>query len=214
MGELLTPPALVADEIPLMCGSPLVFGVRALSGLPGAERANHPAAESLRQLIATGPPPPAAGWRTVVLTTEGALFVAEAEPGEGSSFWSVEIGSADTGWQPVRWGQCDIQPAFEGAEAAHWELVPGQELTPETRVVDVEVHEQACASGASPDGRISGPAVVPLEDAIIVILGTRPPPGPQTCLPGPAATIRIELPEPLGDRQLLDGSTFPAEARN
>ena len=211
---LHSPPVLALDDVPLMCGSPLDFGVDALDGPPGAEMADHPAARSLRRLMADSPLPERSGWRLVVFNEDGALFLLPDTSEEGVSFWHAEIGPATADWQPVRWGQCTLQPAFEGIAAARWELAPGERVGPDTEAVDVSVFERACASGASPEGRIVGPAVIPLEESIIVILGTRPPPGPQTCLTGPPAIVRVELPEPLGDRQLLDGSTFPAEPRN
>jgi len=211
--EMHSPPALSLDEVPLMCGSPLVFGIDALDVLPGAEMADHPAAVNLRQLMAEGSLPNRSGWRLVVFNDDGVLFLLPGTRDEGVSYWNAEFGPAGANWQPVRFGQCQIQPAFEGVEAARWELSPGQEIGPNTQSFEVRVFEQACASGASPEGRIVGPAVVSLEDSLIVILGTRPPPGPQTCDPGPAAIVRVELPEPLGDRQLLDGATFPPEPR-
>lgn len=212
--ELPSPPSLALDEVPLKCGSPLVFGVDALAAIPGAERADHPAARNLRQFLDDGSLPDQSGWRLVVFNEDGALFLLPRTRGAGVSFWYAEFGPAETGWEAVRWGQCDIQPAFEGVEAARWELAPGEQIGPGTQSFEVRVFEQACASGASPDGRIISPAVIPLEDSLIVIVATRPPPGPQTCQPGPPATVQVQLPEPLGDRQLLDGSTFPGEPRS
>lgn len=212
--ELPTPPVLSLDEVPLMCGSPLAFSVEALAAAPGAERADHPAAKNLRQMLADGSLPDRSGWRLVVFNEGGALFLLPGTRTEGVSFWNAELGPAEADWQPVRWGQCDIQPAFEGIEAARWELAPGEEIGPDTLSFEALVLEQACASGAIPEGRIVGPAVIPMEDSVVVVLGTRPPPGPQTCEPGPPATVRVHLPEPLGERQLLDGSSFPAEPRS
>jgi hypothetical protein len=212
--ELETPPPLSMDDIPLMCGSPLSFSAAALGAIRGAESANHPAARSLRQLLADGSVPNRPGWQLVVLGDRGALFLLPGEPREGVDFWRAELGPEGENWAPVRWGACEIQPAFDGIEPARWELAPGEDVGPDTRTLEVLVFEQACASGASPEGRIVGPAVFRLEDSMTVILGTIAPPGPQTCVPGPPATVEVRLPEPLGNRALLDGSTFPAERRD
>lgn len=212
--DLHSPPALSLNEVPLTCGSPLAFGVDALAAAPGAERAAHPAAQSLRQLIAQGSVPDRSGWRLVVFDADGVLFLLPGVPEEDVMFWNAELGPALANWNPVRWGQCDIQPAFEGMEPARWELAPQEQVGPDTTTFDVRVLEQACASGMSPEGRIVGPAVIELEASLIVILGTRPPPGQHTCEPGPAVTVRVQLPGPLGNRQLLDGATFPAEPRS
>jgi hypothetical protein len=210
---LVSPPQLSLEDVPLMCGSPLLFGVEALDAPRGAELADDPMARRLREMLADGSVPNRSGWQLVVLEPDAALFLLPAAPRDGSDFWNAELERADGSWEPVRWGQCDIQPAFEGSEAATWLLAPGEEPNAETRRFDVIVTERACASGASPEGRIVGPAVVALEDAVIVILGTRPPPGPQTCEPGPSVTVGVELPERLGNRQLYDGSTIPPEPR-
>ena len=210
-----SPPEVALDDVPLTCGTPLVFGVEALDSPPGAEQADHPLATRLREMLVDGSLPNRAGWQLVVLEDDAALFLLPAAPTDGTAFWNAEFDLVDGSWEPHRFGQCDIHPAFEGAEAATWHLVPGEEPGPESTTFDVIVTELTCASGASLEGRIVGPAVVPIEDAVIVILGTRPPPGPQTCGgPSPSARIRLQLPEPLGDRRLLDGSTFPAEPRN
>lgn len=212
--SLVAPPELTLEDVPLKCGTPLVFGVEALNGPRGAEQADHPLAARLREMLADGSLPNRSGWVLVVLERDAALFLVPAAPGNDPDFWNAEFDLVDGSWEPHRFGQCDIQPAFEGSEAATWELVPGEEPDSDSMSFDVMVTEQACASGASPEGRIIGPGIVLTEDAVIVILGTRQPPGPQTCEPGPSARIRVELPEPLGDRQLFDGSTFPPEPRN
>lgn len=211
--ELQPPPILTLDEVPLTCGSPLTFGVEALDTAPGAERADHPAARNLRQMMADGALPALSGWRLVVFNEQGALFLVPGTPSSGVDFWSAEFGPAASGWKAEGFGQCEIQPAFAGSEAARWEPAPGVVIGPDTLGFEALVFERACASGASPEGRIVGPAVVVLDDAVIVMFGTKPPPGPQTCLAGPPAVVRVQLPEPLGDRQLLDGSTFPPEPR-
>lgn len=211
---LVSPPELTLDEVPLKCASPLVFGVEALDALRGAERADHPLARRLQEMFADGSLPDRSGWQLVVFDDQEALFLVPAAPNDGSDFWHAEFENVAGSWEPARFGQCDIQPAFEGSQAATWELAPGEIPGSDTQTFDVIVTEQTCASGASPEGRIIGPAVVQLEDAVIVILGTRPRPGPQTCGPAPSALVRVELPEPLGERRLFDGFTFPPEPRN
>lgn len=207
------PPILTEDEIPLTCGSPLTFSAQALVGVPGAERADHPAAEALRTLIADSPLPKRSGWRLVLLSEQHALFLLPATQAEGSAFWSAEFEQGEIGWRYVRSGQCDVRPGFEGIESARWELVPGERPRPDSRSLNLLVFEQACASGQSPEGRIVPAAVIYLEDSVTVIFGTRPPPGPQTCLQGPPAEATVDLHEPIGERQLFDGSVFPPEPR-
>lgn len=211
-----TPPALTEDDQPLTCGGPLTFSAAALLADPGAEMADHPAAEGLRTLLAWDEVLPTRdGWQLVVLSEESALFVLPATPEEGpQTWWSAELKHADSGWEYVRSGQCHVKPWFEGLETARWELDPAEPLGPESRTMAVLVLEQTCPTGESPKGPIEQAAVTYLEDSVIVILGNRTPPGPHIgCGPLAPADFSVELNEPLGDRQLLDGYVFPPEPR-
>ena len=114
---LFPPPDLMENDLPLTCGSPLTFSAEALLGIPGAEAADHPAAEALRVLIANSPPlPTRPGWRIVVLSDTSALFVLPATTDEGSAFWSAEFQRIDSSWEYVRSGQCNVHPSFEGVD--------------------------------------------------------------------------------------------------
>lgn len=210
-GLLPTPPVVDEEDLALTCGSPLRFGADALQGPVGVESADHPLAASLRGLIADSPLPKRDGWQLAVLTPDQALFLLPANEAEGSGYWNAEFQLADSSWRYVRSGQCDMTPTFAGAEPARWELSPGSTPTPETRRLQLRVFEQACSSGRSPEGRVGPAAVVYRDDALIVIIATRPLPGAQTCEPGPPVDIEFDLAEPLGDRALLNGATLPAE---
>lgn len=219
---LATPPGLSEGEQPYTCGSDLTFSLEALSGEPGAETADRPAAEALRTLLAGLEPPEGGGpwfadrqgWRVVVLAEESAQFLLPATPDEGEQlWWSAEFHRAGSDWDYVRHGQCDVRPWFEGLGLAYWELAPGEQPGPESLTLRVLVTEYGCASGKSPEGRIATAAMSYLENSVTVILGVTPLTGPQTCNPGPPAEYIVELDEPLGDRQLLDGWVYPPEPR-
>ncbi len=113
----------------------------------------------------------------------------------------------------VRSGQCDIQPMFEDVGRAHWELAPGEMVSTSSQTFKVLVTELECASGTSPEGRIAPAAMLRYEDSEVVVFGVEPLPGPQTCEPGPPAEVILDLGEPLGERQLLDGAELPPEFR-
>jgi hypothetical protein len=209
------PPALAEGDQPLTCGSPLTFGAEALLGDPGAEKADHPAADALRTLLGWDEVLPTRdGWQLVVLSGESALFLLPALPDEGSAFWSAEFLHADSGWQYVRSGQCDVRPWFEGLGPAYWELVPGEEPSAESQTLNVLVFELSCASGEGPEGRIVVADVTYLADSVVVTLGTEPLPGPQTCQGSPPGEYSFDLDEPLGERQLYDGWVYPPELRD
>lgn len=213
--SLPPPPPLDPEGIRLSCGSPLDFDAEALRGPTGVETSNHPAAEALRRLQSEDRTLSGRhGWQVAVLTDSSALFLfREPTPDAEPSHWSAEFERRDGQWTWVRYGQCDIQPVFEGLETARWELAPGQQLTPDSRTFEVLVTEQGCSSGQGPEGRIVPAAAIYLETSITVIFAVRPLPGAQTCQGAPPASVTLELDEPLGDRQLLDGSVIPAEPR-
>ena len=94
---------------------------------------------------------------------------------------------------------------FQPAEVADWEPAPGQILTSDTQTIEILVHERACASGASADGRIQEPAVEYQQSAVIVTIKVKPKIGGQDCPDNPLTPFTLELEEPLGDRPLLLG---------
>lgn len=210
---LARPPPMAENDLRFTCGSPLAFGAAALTAPGGAESADHPAAEALRSLLQDGLLPMRHGWQLVVLDDTSALFLLRARPNEGFAYTSAELGVEDSGWTYVRSGQCDIQPLFEDVGPAHWELAPGEALTTTSQVFRVLVTELECASGASPEGRVVPAAMLRYDDSLVVVFGVKPLSGAQTCQPGPPAEVTVDLGEPLGERELMDGAVFPPESR-
>ncbi len=213
LGRLSPPPPMAEDDLRFTCGSPLVFGAAALSAPGGAESADHPAAEALRRLLQDGLLPMRHGWQLVVLDDTSALFLVRARPNEGFAYSSAELTLEDSIWTYVRSGQCDIQPIFEDVGRAQWELAPGETVSTSSQTFKVLVTELECASGTSPEGRVVPAAMLRYEDTLVVVFGVKPLTGAQTCQPGPPAEVTLDLGEPLGERQLMDGAEFPPELR-
>ena len=97
----------------------------------------------------------------------------------------------------------------EDAQPAPWEPVSDADLSAEATSIDVLVNEMGCASGMAADGRIATPEVSYEDDAVVVTIRVVPRPGPQTCPGNPDTEYTLELDEPLGDRELLDGAHNP-----
>ncbi len=212
-GRLSPPPPMAEDDLRFTCGSPLAFSAAALGTPGGAESADHPAAEALRGLLEDGLLPMRHGWQLIFLDGSGALFLLRARPDEGFAYYSAELALEDSTWAYVRSEQCDIQPMFEDVGRAHWELAPGETVRTSSQTFSVLVTELECASGTSPEGRIVPAAMLRYEDSVVVVFGVDPLPGPQTCEPGPPAEVTLDLGEPLGERQLMDGAELPPELR-
>lgn len=100
-------------------------------------------------------------------------------------------------------GGCGAQ-----GEPALWWPAPGQDVGPDTQVLDVMVLEQECASGQRATGRIKDPKVE-RDDRQVIVTFTVEPVGEATCPSNPPTPHQLDLGEPLGDRQLLDGGTEP-----
>jgi hypothetical protein len=80
---------------------------------------------------------------------------------------------------------------------------------PTTSVLHVLVWEVGCSSDSPTTGRMSAPIVKVDSSTITITIGVRPKSGVQTC-PGPQGTPAVvNLPEPLGERTLLDGGSNP-----
>jgi hypothetical protein len=106
-------------------------------------------------------------------------------------------------------GVNDPEAEIEGRVGpASWWVDPGAgPLDPASTTIPALIRERDCASGQSPEGRVAGPVVFASADAFLVNIWVRIAPG--DCPSNPEFPIEISLPEPLGERQLLDGSEIP-----
>ena len=195
------------------CGADPAFSLAALQQVADAELGNDPAAVLLRQHVmgVDGEGLPDRGWRRVADADGATLFLAEAPPGAEEPYVQVLIGPLAGELRPDRWGACIPQVVLGGgAVAAPWNLDRGQApVGPDTRRLEIGVLERSCASGHSAEGRIAPPTVDYLTDTVVIVIGVVPRPGGQDCQGNPVTPFVVELSEPLGERRLLDGSTFP-----
>ena len=210
------PPAAVDPDtvtVSVTCGGP-AFPASALSGRGNAEADSGPEADALRTLLerpeAAGMLP-RTGWRLAVHTGDTVVYIADlAVVGDSAPFADVTLERVDGAWQTRGFGQCrpvaDVGP---GLGLAEFRVAGHERLTPETIELDVLVTERACNSGEDARGRIVEPAIIPTAEAIIVVFGVIPRGGNHTCPSNPETPTRLILPEPLGDRTLLDGSAVP-----
>lgn len=75
--------------------------------------------------------------------------------------------------------------------------------------VDLFVHERACASGESAEGRIELIELNEAAEEIQLRIGVRPRSGDQDCQGNPPTPFTVELTEPLGEREIVDVSVVP-----
>jgi hypothetical protein len=156
-----------------------------------------------------------AGWRIAFLSDDAALFLLEvARPDGSSAWWRAHFSRSGDGWALVDTGTCELRPFFgEGLGPGAWELAPGAGPTPETTTLTVLVTELACASGQSAEGRVTEPALAYDGASVTIYFAVETLPGNHTCQGNPPLAAEVELAEPLGERVLLDGSTYPPVQR-
>lgn len=202
-----------AAVLNVTCGGP-AFPAAILREVGDAELAAGPEAAALRELL-EGPEAqdllPRSGWTLAVRQDELVVFVAPSPPGSEPPVVQVTLELADGEWRPAGFGQCwpqaDVGPDLG---LASFRVAPHEELSAETREVDVLVTELACNSGQDARGRVVRPAVILAEDTVTVVFAVVPRGGAQECPSNPETPVLLELPEPLGERRLLDGSSVPA----
>jgi hypothetical protein len=122
----------------------------------------------------------------------------------------IPVARHKKGWEQVGYsGGCEPAVLREGRQAITWTLAPGQRLTPSTTSIEVNLGPGECDSGQGQNERLKPPVFREENGALLMALWLRPVHGGQTCQALIEPPVTIELPEPLGNRRLLDGSVFP-----
>jgi hypothetical protein len=212
-------PELISD------GGGLPFPLAALGGPPGPLDPADPAAGALLAHLTERaapkresrvawkrgepelPPPPATldGWRELA-RTDGEVLFALGVPPRMLTAALRQSGRRRT-WTFV--GSSAARPlraTRDGIRASSWRLDPSFESSPEATVLHVLVTEQAYASGQRADGRVLPPAIYLDADQLVLTIFVTPRPGFQNGTPNPETSARIQLPQPIGSRRLIDGA--------
>jgi hypothetical protein len=195
------------------CGGGPGFSAHVLQGPGGSENGDDPAAKALRRHLATNDIEinslPDTGWIEASRTDAEALYLAPSDA-EGSWIF-VTVGREGDAWRVTGWGGCPLEPDVGPAlGVANFRVAPGVELGLDAREVPVLVTERACNSGEDARGRVVVAAIDADDDSVTVTIAVRPREGQLfECPSNPETPFLLELPEPLADRALLDGSSVP-----
>jgi hypothetical protein len=209
-GETAAPPA-DASLLRYTCDGRFAFGADLLERPGGDELAATPAAAALRAHLAKPDMDidwlPDTGWTLLGEDEQGAEYVA---PGGESGLIAVSVENVDGAWRVGGWGGCTpMRVLAPGIGEATWVLDDAASIGPGTTEFTALVTERDCASGQPSVGRVLGPDIMMLEEQVLVTFAVRPLPGGHDCQGNPSTPVRVVLPEPIGDRRLLDGSTLP-----
>ncbi|HEX5591875.1 MAG TPA: hypothetical protein VFX35_00860 [Solirubrobacterales bacterium] len=157
------------------------------------------------------------GWRLARRLSDRAAFVRGlpgAELESGHELEHIELAHRHGHWRMESYGQkCWLWTMRKGRYADTWFLAPGQPpLGPETRTIRI-------ITGAHCSGKEKPPVIVGkarfdrvgTKLAMTIWLRHRGGGGNELCAYGlpPFPPIKVELPEPLGDRELFDGGEYP-----
>lgn len=208
---------VIADDptaaLLVSCGS-TPYPREALETAPtGAEDADEPAAAGLRDLISNPDgigPIPADGWRKVLDDGTHVVFVH----GEfGDDMVEVELepdgdGGFDFQGSSMGCGRASVD--VPGRDLARVELPGGTAPGPDATSLPVLVTAMACSGGEAAGDRMGEPTVVYGTDTVGLLFTVDPlPPGSYTCPGNPPEERTVELTEPLGDRTVVDLSSYP-----
>lgn len=112
-------------------------------------------------------------------------------------------------WMLMSAGPC-TQRLPAGDNLGEADLTLAQPPSPDDTSIDLLVHERACASGQSAEGRIELIELDETAQQVRVRIGVRPPAGDaQTCQGNPPTPFTVELTQPLGQREVIDTSVVP-----
>jgi hypothetical protein len=133
------------------------------------------------------------------------LFGEALEPGMDPPFGAAHFRREGDRWVPDSWGQCRIEVTAPGWGTARFTLEGRPDAA--ATVITLDATETACASGRLPAGREVRAIVTGTTDETVSILVlVEPPTGSQDCQGNPSFAVEVELPEPLGDRTVVDAS--------
>lgn len=128
--------------------------------------------------------------------------------GQGGSV--IYLNKAGAGWKVVGWGDCRLVPALPSGLGWANLTFDGQAPDSATKEIRFEVTERSCSSGRDPGPFLQEPVIVETDRSVTVYWTARLPTAAQECPGNPSAPRTIVLERPLGDRELLDGSAWPA----
>mgnify|MGYP006924550998 CR=1 FL=1 len=179
---------------------------------------------------------PQAGWQVVTIsdsevyvivlqTEQQVLEDAEARDLEVSfdqgfgdgiddsiQFSAQSVKLSDETWRwvgSVSGEDCELEVVPPDVNRVKWVLDPSFPApTADSTTLNLLATERECASGQPMDDRLLPPTVVEDDEAVLITMTATPPSGDAfTCPYNPAQLVAITLASPLGDRELLDGST-------
>lgn len=226
-------PAPVAGDVVTCSGWPLTINsletIEPLDNRPEIVEAVSPFLESEEGAFW-----PQDGWQVITVSeTEALVVVLQTEAqvraqlegidgvqvdesfGDGDpltlSLQSAELRDDTWQWTGSSVGEdCELEtPVPEGVHRVDWEIDPAASaLTPTSTSIDLLANERECVSGEPMGDRFRAPMVIETDTAVLITMTATPPEADFFTCPGnPSQPVTITLASPLGEREILEGST-------
>lgn len=152
---------------------------------------------------------PQDGWQ--LLWTDDSVSYLVTKTEEGSLAW-MHLERDGSGWKwagsSIGGDPCQLRVGVPtGMNTVEWRIDPNHpEPSAETTRVHLILNERECVDGREIGDRLRGPQVVLTSEEVRIVFVAETPDGDFFTCPGnPDTPFVLELPEPLGDRELVDG---------
>lgn len=210
VADLPDPTAPEADQTMIGCPSGPWFPRSSLETQTDLDSSGrHEIAEAIRPFLDSeeGVYWPQEGWRILHSTPESVLLV-HLDGADGLSFMTIEKTGDSWNWAGAQsGGSCPLVIQMpQGLNTVEWRVDPDEKLSPDSTSIRLTINERECVSGQEIGDRLIGPEVVYTDSQILVSFAAEPPPGDAfNCQGNPETPYVLDLVEPLGDRELVDG---------
>ena len=149
----------------------------------------------------------------ILRETENEILLVHDDAGD-LSFMNVTRVDGQWEWDGAQsGGPCPLYYLMpDGLNAVDWRLEPAVPPDPSATTLAVLVTERECVSGMELGDRLLDPQVVMTEDVLRIAFAAEPPEGSVfTCPSNPELAVTVELPEALGDREVMEGLAIGIE---
>jgi hypothetical protein len=147
------------------------------------------------------------GWRRLARTDTQAQFGRGLPPKLLTVVVKHDVKRGTWSCVAKRGGR-PLRATRDGIRASSWHLDEVVELKPEDTVLRICVTEQTVAGGRRADGRVLAPDLYESEHELVLTMYVKPESGLQIQRPNPETPVRVALPQPIGNRKLIDGALY------
>lgn len=198
------------DDLMVSCGHG-AFPIGALEDIrPLAEADPGGVTEAIEPFLASeeGDFWPQDGWQILHETDSEVRLVAETD--SGLAFMSVTNDGSGWEWSgsSMAGDECNLEFVVpENLNTVEWQLDSDADaLTPESTEIPVILNERECVGGQQIGERLVGPQIVMTDRQVFLAFAAERPEGDAfECPSNPDMAYTVELPEPMGDRELMEG---------